>query len=387
MDKNRILKKYRLKINPKDGAIVDFISQVEDPAIEVGFLKFNKQQERFTVNEDKQEIFGPVLIPDQLIYRNSESLGDYYVFFKAEDIKEIAMNFMKSGYQNNVNLDHSNTMADSYVYESFISSELVPNPEPFKDLPLGTWFARMKVDNKDVWNDIKSGKRTGYSIEGMFEYIIDEFEKHKSDTTIYIETQDKNIIKQMFKNLFKKALTELAEEMGNDFQKVQSADYKIANREVGQKVEVVAPDESLTNAPDGSYEFEDGFKFTVKDGLIESIEGQETPKEEEPKEEQAAVETPVEDKKEGQADPKELEDLKSTVADLQKQIDEIKSMFSNVPTAESMSKEFEEIKLEFKSVFEKFTKIPAEESKVVNSNVVKDANKKKFEEFVASLKK
>ena len=39
------LKRYRLKINPENGSMVDFISQVEKPAIEVDFLKFEKLED------------------------------------------------------------------------------------------------------------------------------------------------------------------------------------------------------------------------------------------------------------------------------------------------------------------------------------------------------
>jgi hypothetical protein len=35
-------------------------------------------------------------------------------------------------------------------------------------LPKGTWMISMKVDNDEVWNDVKEGKIKGFSIEGYF---------------------------------------------------------------------------------------------------------------------------------------------------------------------------------------------------------------------------
>ena len=35
-------------------------------------------------------------------------------------------------------------------------------------LPKGTWMISMKVDNDQVWNDVKEGKVKGFSIEGFF---------------------------------------------------------------------------------------------------------------------------------------------------------------------------------------------------------------------------
>lgn len=388
MDKR--LKRYRLKINPKNGAIVDFISQVENPAIEVGFLKF-KDEQLETYNDEKMEIFGPVLIPDMPIYRRSEQMGEYEIVFKADDIKEIQMEFMKNGFQNNVNLDHSNNMADSYVFESFVSSDLIPNPEPYKDLPMGTWYVRMKVTNKNVWEDIKSGKRKGFSIEGVFEYLVEEFEKHflENRTTNIIDDQEKIKLEIMIKELFKKVFTELSKEFDEklddvvdesisdkvdelEVQKVDSSNFKIDSREVGAKVEVVDSNNQLVSAPDGSYEFEDGFKFTVKSGVIESIDG-EVP---------ASTDTPPAD-----VAAADTVDYQAQIDELKKEIEDLKTLIMGVPTQESMSKEIETIKDEFKSVFEKFTKIPAEESKVVKSNILKDEQNKKFQDFLNTIRK
>ena len=394
------LKRYRLKINPENGSMVDFISQVESPAIERGFLKFdtNKLYQKFE-DDEKMELFGPVLIPDMPIYRRSEKLGEYEVYFTVEDIKQIQMNFMKNGFQGNMNLDHSDKMSDSYVFGFFQSNDYIPiaNPEKFNDLPLGSLYAHVKVDNKDVWNKTKSGEYNGFSIEGIFEYMMDDFESqylenHKKDTTLFIETQEKITLIEMFKNLFKKStpeqkvflegIVEVFNEMdkaaGEEFNKVNSADYKISAREVGQKVEVIAQDQTLAPAEDGNYEFEDGFKFTVKDGMIESIDGQEAPKEDKPTEEVKAEDAPVEPNK-------ELEDLKSTVAGLQSQIDEIKKAIEGVATEESMKAEMDKLSNAVTSVFQKFSKIPAEDSKVIKNNAIQDDKRKKFEDYVASL--
>ena len=36
------------------------------------------------------------------------------------------------------------------------------------DLPNGTWFVKMKIQNEDLWNKIKEGELKGLSIEGYF---------------------------------------------------------------------------------------------------------------------------------------------------------------------------------------------------------------------------
>lgn len=397
------MKKYRLKINPKTGSLVDFISLVEKPAIEVDFLKFNKDThiEKLSFNEEKMELLGPVLIPNQEIYRYNEKMGEYYIYFTEEDIKDIQLEFMKNGFQNNVNLDHSDEMAKTFIFGFFQSSDIIPNPKGFEDLPKGTLYAQMRVTDKQVWEDIKLGKRKGFSIEGIFEYLVEEFEtqffnKMENEATNLIDDQEKNKMEKMIKDLFRKVFTELSQELAEDkvedkvkedenleWTMAASSDFKIENREVGAKVEVVDADGNLVAAPDGSYEFEDGFKFTVKDGMIESIEGQEAPAEEEVEVEAGKKEW------EKMAEDWQVQSdaMKAEIDSLKKEIEDIKKMMGGMPTEEAMSQEFESIKKEFKMIFEKFSQVPAEPSKVAKNQVAKEEEYRKFQDFLSTLRK
>jgi hypothetical protein len=40
----------------------------------------------------------------------------------------------------------------------------------FEDVPDGSWFGSFKVDNAEVWAEIKAGKVRGFSVEGQFNY-------------------------------------------------------------------------------------------------------------------------------------------------------------------------------------------------------------------------
>src|SRR3954468_21849969 len=56
------------------------------------------------------------------------------------------------------------------------------------------------------------------------------------------------------------------------------AEIKVTDMTVGGKVELIGKDNELQPIPDGKYTVEDK-AFTVKDGFIASIEGEETPAE------------------------------------------------------------------------------------------------------------
>ena len=93
---------YKLVINPEDEDTgVEFVALVNTPAIERNFHAFKSQ--KFTADDEKRIVTGPLMIPDQLIYRRDNSFGEYYVTYDAEMVKKIAEKFMRNQNSNNVN--------------------------------------------------------------------------------------------------------------------------------------------------------------------------------------------------------------------------------------------------------------------------------------------
>ena len=129
-------------------------------------------------NEDKHIISGPLMLADELIYRNNKKFGEHYVKFSAETIKDIAIKFAKKGYQQNVNLMHSSDMKlDGFImFESFIVDKergILPM-QGFEDAKDGSWFGSFYVENPQAWELIKDGKVKGFSVEGFFDYVMPE---------------------------------------------------------------------------------------------------------------------------------------------------------------------------------------------------------------------
>lgn len=126
------------------------------------------------ISEDEHIISGPLMLADELIYRDNEKFGEHYVKFSADTIKEIAIKFAKRKYQNNVNLMHDPTQIVDGVtmFESFIVDKKrgVLPMAGFEDVADGSWFGSFYVENPDVWNQVKSGELRGFSVEGLFDY-------------------------------------------------------------------------------------------------------------------------------------------------------------------------------------------------------------------------
>jgi len=170
---------YELKIQEdlSDDAEVSFVALVDKPAIQKDFLVFNEQKLAFAIQDEEQHIIsGPLMLADEPIIRNNAKYGQHFIKFSAETIKEIAIKFSKKGYQKNVNLMHDDNMQlDGLVmFESFIvdSKRGIKPMNGFEDVKDGSWFGSFYVENPQAWDLIKQGKVKGFSVEGMFDYVL-----------------------------------------------------------------------------------------------------------------------------------------------------------------------------------------------------------------------
>jgi hypothetical protein len=164
---------YELRIDPEADSFVSAVALVEEPAIEADFIAFNKQQEfSFSMDDEKMELLGPAMIPNLKIYRRNPDGMEYQVYFSEATIRQIAQTFFQKGFQSNINLDHTATPANTYIYQSYItdSTKGINAPKGL-DLPDGSWVVGMKVTDQKVWESIKKGERKGFSVEGLFSFF------------------------------------------------------------------------------------------------------------------------------------------------------------------------------------------------------------------------
>jgi hypothetical protein len=123
----------------------------------------------FSANEEQQMIVGPAMIPDRKIYRNDDGV-EYYVTFSADTIKKIVQKFVKENNNRSINVEHSNQMVQAYIQEHWIVKDSVYDASKYYgfDLPVGSWFVCMKIEDKNFWTtDVKELGKYGFSIEGI----------------------------------------------------------------------------------------------------------------------------------------------------------------------------------------------------------------------------
>ena len=63
------------------------------------------------------------------------------------------------------------------------------------DLPNGTWFVKMKIENDELWNKIKDGSLRGLSIEGYFTNRFEDMQKKEPTDQEILEALNEIITK------------------------------------------------------------------------------------------------------------------------------------------------------------------------------------------------
>lgn len=176
---------------------IDAVSVVESPAIEENFIALAEQKiELKEIDAEKRILMGAALIPNKKIYRvNEKTKEEFEIFFSEQTVRQAMELFFKKGNQSKATQEHAKSIDGMTVVESWLIEDKVHDKSVKYgfSLPKGTWMISMKVDNDQVWNDVKEGKVKGFSIEGFF---ADKLE-------MSMEQKEKSEIIKQIKNLLK----------------------------------------------------------------------------------------------------------------------------------------------------------------------------------------
>lgn len=307
---------YKIIVDPNDEETgVYAVSLVDEPAIEVDWIKLSKVIEmEFSVNKDKQMLFGPLLIPGKLIFRRDNKGNEYNIVFDEETIQIIADKFNENKLGDAFNFQHSNRKVEAVLLQNWITGELDKSKEYGFELPKGTWFGGVKVKDEQFWlEEVKTEKVKGFSVEIMAGTELIEMTAEA----------DKNKINLM---------------------EVKTRDGLTltwdGDAEIGKDIFIVLEDGSKEPLADGEYELEDGTKIVAQGGKVAELVAAE------PKAEEEMAEPVVEPN--ASVDVLEqvkplFDELKNIIADLSTRLDKLE----NVETVEeevSNEEEYSKIK-------------------------------------------
>lgn len=264
---------------------VQTVSLVQNPAIQRTWVALSAVDttttapKRFHLSEatdgpQKQVLTGPALLPGQEILRLDEKGAPFYITFDAATIEATARQFAAQGRHNSTNQDHATALSDNVVYESWI----VADPEKDKAAALGltvepgTWMLSIHIPDTTYWEtEIKTGNKTGFSIEGLFE---------TQQLTLSAAQPAPTPVKKNWVSTLLAALKSVGAKEAADMRLALGLEQLADGRAVSiddttGAVTLPGPDgQPGEPLPDGEYDLLNGGKLVVANGLRQDGEGQ-----------------------------------------------------------------------------------------------------------------
>lgn len=159
------------------------VSLVSNPATEIGWVAFSKTKQNFAiVSEDQHKVISVIMLANHPIYRRTSDGFEYYIQFSPETLYEASKRMLANGFQNMVNLQHTEgTDIEGFELTQIYQKDLAKgiNPTGFEEVEEGSLFGEYYVSNDEIWDEIKKGTFSGISLEGIF-----DVEPHQEETVI-----------------------------------------------------------------------------------------------------------------------------------------------------------------------------------------------------------
>ena len=262
------------------------ISLVDDPAVMSNFQAFDKQHipQMYAIqDEEKRLVRGVVMRADFPIYRRDDKMGEYYIIYKADQIRIMAEKYLAESRQNDVNVMHrkDSDVDGVQMVQYFIKGDGV-SVEGFDECADGSLFAEFHIINDDIWDEIKAGTYKGFSLEGVFDMqpetdadeIQDIVDKLDGAFRKLFKNNNNKIMSKLKK--LKAALAKAFAALGN-----VTTDKGILawdgdeDLKAGYKIYVEDAEGNRTPAEDGDYRTEDGKTIVVVGGQVAEIKDPE----------------------------------------------------------------------------------------------------------------
>ena len=264
-----------------DGTGMLRISLVDDPAVCSNFQHFKNDRplQLYKVqDEEKRLVRGVVMRADFPIYRRDDEMGEYYIIYKADTIREMAEKYLLENRQNMVNLMHedgSDVEGVQMVQYFLKDSAAGVSPEGFDEIADGSLFAEFHVTNDEVWDAVKAGTYKGFSLEGIFDLKPEHDRNYVQEVVDAVAGQFAKLFKitnmgklNRVKSLLAKVFQEMASVTTDKGVLAWDGDDDL---KAGDRVYITEEGGERTTAADGEYHTEDGKTIVVADGLVAEI--------------------------------------------------------------------------------------------------------------------
>jgi len=145
------------------------VSLVKDPAIEKTLIKFSNETSEvlYFTNDEKKIVYSAAMIPNKMIFRKDVKGKPANVFYSAETIEKFQQDYFRTNANSGTNINHQSFNTEGiFPFESWIVGDDNRAELLGLDAPKGSLVMGFKIDNPEVWSDIKAGNLDGLSVEG-----------------------------------------------------------------------------------------------------------------------------------------------------------------------------------------------------------------------------
>lgn len=261
------------------------ISLVDDPAVMSNFQAFDatKKMLMYEVSdEEKRLVNGVVMRADFPIYRRDQQMGEYYIIYKADTIRQMAEKYLVENRQNNINLMHEkdSDVEGVQMVQFFIkdTSKGIA-PAGFDGIADGSLFGEFHVTNEEVWDQIKEGTYKGFSLEGIFDLCPEQDRDEVQEIVDSLDGKFKRIFKHNSNSKTMSKLSRLRAALAKAlaaFGNITTDKGVLAwdgddDLKAGDSVYIEDSEGNRTPAEDGDYKTEDNKTIVVVDGKVADI--------------------------------------------------------------------------------------------------------------------
>lgn len=320
---------FDITFDPSADIGLTAISFVDFPAICQDFIyQSSDDKEKYVsgqllmANAEKHEVISPILIPNQLILRVSETGEKYYMRWSKETIEKIADYYLMNQFQNNFTFMHSwfdsmdGNYEDSFIKDVYMKRMWIIDDAKTDEankvygyhLPEGTLMVHLKIHNRNLWKKIKSGEVKGLSVEaftGMQENGIINYKKQNKTKMNKLQIKDLFDKFMLWYSQVSDDAKELADVATGD--ETESGEVSLKYYTSDTDYIEIATDGTATASDgspvqDGEYALADGNILVIVDGKFSETKPMEQSDEAEP------VEAPIAEASEDDEKPDEDKD-------------------------------------------------------------------------------
>ena len=190
-EKKRRRKKKQQEDEQKTGKVAKFLKGLVGLLGEEQFDRLDSELERLDnregavsivkagaivkTNDEWQVFYSPVFVPDEEHGQGLVTTGnpDESDVVNADEIRKAAHDFLATlavsdgmgvGFDHASSLPHLQAqLVESWIEKADVTYETPNGPELIPD---GTWMIGVHISDADLWKSVKSGERTGVSMEG-----------------------------------------------------------------------------------------------------------------------------------------------------------------------------------------------------------------------------